>query len=96
MAASQVPMEVGAAMAVGRDPMVVGLTVMVGSIRTHNAKSPAISGRAQLSSLLVARGQRLPRLINTERADTVGAQLRISDRPASLSHPVGAKATICG
>ena len=38
--------------------------------------------------------QRLPRLIHAERAETAGAQLRISDRPALFSHPVGTETAV--
>jgi len=60
---------------------------------------PTIPGRGSTTAALcvnVARRQRLPRLINTERADTVGAQLGVSDWSAFFSHPVGAEAAVGG
>ena len=41
-------------------------------------------------------GISLLRLIGFERADAACAQVSISDRPAFLSHPVGAKAAVGG
>src|ERR1700757_2740596 len=68
-----------------------------GSIRSDSMRSPSHLGpglQPSVCNIGTALLPRLPRLVNAERTEAVGAQLRISDRAAFLSHPRGTEAAV--